>query len=90
MEPMSLSNYASYSSVDTVLSCHQESPGCGLKSISDEASLIIKIVGSISRDDFLDDRVLQRAVCMSLIYIGEKVKGLSNCFTCATNMPACS
>ena len=45
-----------------------------LKHIADECVFIISISNNLSKDDFLDDETLKRAVVRSLEIIGEATK----------------
>ena len=49
-----------------------------LKKISDEASIILEMISDTHREAFLGDERTKRAVCMTLINIGELVKMLSD------------
>lgn len=51
-----------------------------LKKILQETNEIAKMVCGISESDFIANEEKQRAVCMTLINIGELVKNLSNEF----------
>jgi len=42
--------------------------------------LISEISAGLSKETFLDDERTKRAVCMTLINIGELVKNLTECF----------
>ena len=48
-----------------------------LKKILDEISISIKFMDNVTREDFISDELLKRAVGMTVIYIGELVKNLS-------------
>ena len=49
-----------------------------LTKILEEANKIDKFINGMDCDDFLNNDIIQRAVCMTLINIGEKIKLLSN------------
>jgi len=49
-----------------------------LNKIIEEAEVITRIVSGLNENDFLSDDMRQRAVGMTLINIGELVKGLTN------------
>lgn len=48
-----------------------------IKHIADECSHIISVTKNLSRDEFLDDETLKRAVVRSLEIIGEAAKKIS-------------
>ncbi len=48
-----------------------------LKKILDEISISIKFMDNVTREDFISDELLKRAVGMTVINIGELVKNLS-------------
>lgn len=51
-----------------------------LTKILDEISIAINIMRDTSLDDFISNEILKRAVCMTVINIGELVKSLSGEF----------
>ena len=48
-----------------------------LKKILDETKIALDMVEDISKEGFLEDEKLKRAVCMTLINIGELVKNIT-------------
>ncbi len=48
-----------------------------IKHIADECSYIISVTKNLSKDEFLDDETLKRAVVRSLEIIGEAAKKIS-------------
>jgi len=52
-----------------------------LERMNEEVEFIIKTTTNVSKDDFLGDSVLQHAICMSIIAIGECANRLSDEFT---------
>ena len=51
-----------------------------LKRILEEIELIDEVTSEIEEEDFLSDKIIQHAVCMSLITIGECANHLSEEF----------
>jgi len=49
-----------------------------LKKISEEAEIITSMIAGLEYEDFIGDEKTKRAVCMTLINIGEMVKLLSD------------
>jgi len=52
-----------------------------LERMNEEVEFIIKTTTGVSKGNFLEDSLLQHAICMSIIAIGECANHLSNEFT---------
>ena len=52
-----------------------------LEFMSEEVEFIIKTIAGVSKEEFLMDALLQHAICMSVINIGECANNLSEEFT---------
>ena len=51
-----------------------------LRKITDEISIALKMMSHCTLEEFTQNEVLKRAICMTVINIGELVKNLSSSF----------
>lgn len=49
-----------------------------LGKIKDEAAIALNMIKGMTSDDFISNEIIKRAVCMTVINIGELVKNLSD------------